>query len=186
MLMLVIAFAGRRVDAPDADVPRLPPASTDAVRERLRLLFAEHDADALVCAGACGSDLLALDAAGTLGMRRRLVLPFDRTRFRATSVTDRADELTDWGALFDEIVEGLPPDDVVELDGEASGDEAYAVANRAILDEAEALAGDGSVRAVIAWEGTPRGEGDLTAAFAEEARARGIPAEEVRTHPAVW
>lgn len=184
--MLVIALAGRRVDAPDADVPRLPPASTDAVRERLRLLFAEHEADALVCAGACGSDLLALDAAGALGMRRRLVLPFGRTRFRTTSVTDRADELTDWGALFDEVVAALPPEDIVELDGAEMGDEAYAMANRAILDEAEALAGDGAVRAVVAWEGAPRGEDDLTAAFAEEARAREIPVEEVRTHPAVW
>lgn len=185
--MLVIAFAGRRVDAPDADVPRLPPSSTDAVRERLRLLFAERGAEALVCSGACGADLLALEAAGALGMRRRLVLPFDRVRFRATSVTDRADDLTDWGALFDEVLGAVPPSDVVELDGEATGDEAYAAANRALLDEAEALAGaEGSVRAVIAWEGARRGEGDLTAAFAEEARARGFPVEEVRTHPAVW
>lgn len=185
--MLVIAFAGRRVDAPDADVPRLPPSSTEAVRERLRLLFAELEADALVCAGACGSDLLALDAAGALGMRRRLVLPFDRARFRTTSVTDRAGTLTDWGARYDRVLAALPSDDVVEMEGAEMGDEAYAAANRTILDEAEVLAGDGgSVRAVIAWEGASRGTGDLTAAFAEEARARGFPVEEVRTHPAVW
>ena len=185
--MLVIAFAGRRVDAPDATEPRLPPASADAVRERLRLLFAEHEADALVCAGACGADLLALDAAGALGMRRRLVLPFDRARFRAASVTDRADELTDWGALFDEVADALPPEDVVVLDGEAVEEDAYAATNHAILDEAEALAGEaGAVRVVIAWEGAPRGDGDHTAAFATAAHARGLPVEEVPTNPAVW
>ena len=62
-------------------------------------------------------------------------------------------------------------------------DAAYAAANEAILDEAEALAGGepAQVVAIIVWEGRSRGEGDLTEAFATLARARGHPVRAVLT-----
>jgi hypothetical protein len=95
---MVIALAGRRVDPPDADFVRFPLKNVLAVRLRIRDALTRHAATTVVASAACGSDLLALDEAGALGLRRRIVLPFDRARFRMTSVVDRPG---DWGALFD-------------------------------------------------------------------------------------
>jgi hypothetical protein len=67
----VIALAGRRIDAPDAETPRFPLAAVPFVREQLDALFADRGATALVCSAACGADLVALDAATELGLRCR-------------------------------------------------------------------------------------------------------------------
>jgi hypothetical protein len=150
----IAALAGRRIDAADAP-PRFPLANV--------------------------ADLIALEAAGRLGLRRRIVLPFAAERFRATSVTDRPG---DWGPLFDRIVgEVAAAGDLVLLGLEEGDEGTYAAANHAILNEAEGLAGGDppAVVAVIVWEGASRGAGDLTEAFATAARARGHPVREVLT-----
>jgi hypothetical protein len=177
----VAALAGRRVDAADATARRFPLASIGSVRKRLEALLRSERVEALVCAAACGADLIALDIAGALGLRRRVVLPFAQERFRETSVTDRPG---DWGPLFDRIMgEVAAAGDVVVLGLDQADDAAYAAANDAILNEAEAVAGadPSEVVAVIVWEGRSRGEGDLTEAFATSARARGHPLREVLT-----
>src|SRR5690242_3473732 len=110
-----IALAGRRIDPPDGELPRFPLATVPLVLDRLRALFVERGADTLVCSAACGADLVALDVSGALGMRRRVVLPFDAAKFRETSVTDRPG---DWGPLYDRIVEAARrAGDLVALEG---------------------------------------------------------------------
>jgi len=176
----VVALAGRRIDAADA-AARFPLANVERVRERLRTLLRAQGSAALVCSAACGADLIALDVAGALGLRRRVVLPFAPERFRETSVTDRPG---DWGPLFDRIIgEVAATGDVVMLGLDEGDDATYAAANAAILDEAEGLAAGqpSEVVAVIVWEGASRGQGDLTEAFATAARARGHPVREVST-----
>jgi hypothetical protein len=59
------------------------------VRRRIVDLLAEEHTEALVCSAACGADLIALEEAERLGLRRRIVLPFSPRQFRETSVTDR-------------------------------------------------------------------------------------------------
>jgi hypothetical protein len=177
----VAALAGRRIDAADAAAPRFPLANVDIVRDRVAALLRAQRIEALVCSAACGADLIALDVAGKLGLRRRVVLPFAPERFRETSVTDRPG---DWGPLFDRVIgEIAATGDIVVLGLDEGDDDAYAAANDAILNEAEALAGDDPLQvvAVIAWEGGSRGQGDLTEAFATAARARNHPAHEVLT-----
>jgi len=176
----VAALAGRRVDAADAAAARFPLANVERVRERLQALLREGSS-ALVSSAACGADLIALDVAGSLGLRRRVVLPFAPERFRETSVTDRPG---DWGPVFDRVIgEVAATGDVVMLGLDEGDDATYAAANDAILNEAEGLAGGdpSEVVAVIVWEGASRGEGDLTEAFATAARARGHPVREVFT-----
>jgi hypothetical protein len=177
----VAALAGRRIDAADADTARFPLANTAAVRGRLQTLLRAEQSRALVCSAACGADLIALDVAGALGLRRRVVLPFAPERFRETSVTDRPG---DWGPPFDRIIGELRAEgDLVVLGLDQGDDGAYAAANEAILNEAQALAGGepSQVVAIIVWEGGSRGEGDLTEGFATLARARGHPVREVLT-----
>jgi hypothetical protein len=51
----------------------------------------------VVASAACGSDLIALDVAGELGLERRVILPFEPNRFAETSVEDRPGE---WRTLY--------------------------------------------------------------------------------------
>jgi hypothetical protein len=182
--MTIVALAGRRIDAPESTTPRFPATKISFVSSRIRSQLERIRATGLVCSAACGADLLALSEAGQLGIKRRIVLPFDRTRFRTTSVTDRpGDPTTDWGTIFDQVVKELAPSaDVVTLNQDGS-ENAYAAANVKILSEAQDLAQQTGVDlvAVRVWEGDSRGEGDLTEAFGDEARERGLPVLDVLT-----
>jgi len=101
---MIIALAGRRVDALDAKSARFPstPENLETVRQRIFELLQAKRASALVSSAACGADLLALSVGGALGVRRIIVLPFKREKFRETSVTDRPGE---WGSLYDRILD---------------------------------------------------------------------------------
>lgn len=172
-----MALAGRRIDAPGATPPRFPLASVARVRGRIGELLEEQRVSLLVCSAACGADLLALEAAEALGIRGRIVLPFDRDRFRESSVTDRPG---DWGERYDRLTERARlAGDLVVLEG---GRGSYAAANDAILAEAlRASGGAEEVVGAIVWDGRPRGDDDLTAAFAESARRAGVPVVEIPT-----
>jgi hypothetical protein len=181
---VIVALAGRRIDGADADVERFPHRDQADVRGRLLQLFVERQVDTLVCAAACGADLLALDAASELGLRRRIVLPFSPARFRETSVIDRPGP---WGALFDRIVTEVEASgDLVTLGLDEHPEAAYATNNRAILDEALMVAAPtndpaASVLAVIVWDQVSRGPDDMTADFGREAMLRGLTVLEVPT-----
>ena len=69
---MVVALAGRRVDAPDVERPRFPLANVEAVKKRLMALLADLNTSVIVCSAACGADLLALEAARRLRFRIRL------------------------------------------------------------------------------------------------------------------
>ncbi|MEO8049024.1 MAG: hypothetical protein ABI833_01295 [Acidobacteriota bacterium] len=173
---MILAFAGRRVDAPDAATPRFPIANLAIVRGRIRKLLQDRAPSDVISSAACGADLIALSEAAALGVVRKIVLPFSRDRFRSTSVTDRPG---DWGPLYDEVLGG---GEVIELQEEPD-DGAYLVVNCTILDMTSALMNEkgqpGS--AVLVWEGASRGEHDLTEAFGVEARKRGLAVIEVLT-----
>lgn len=186
---MIIALAGRRIDAHDATIPRFPLENVAAVRECLHAFFVDHEVTVLVCSAACGADLLALDVAGELGIWRRIVFPFEQNRFRATSVVDRPGE---WEAVFDRIIREVQAEgNFVILSEDGEDDAVFAAANKVILDQALLLArqmphdrGEQStdpVQAVLVWDGQSRGEGDLTAHFADEARARGLAIIEIAT-----
>jgi Tetratricopeptide Repeats-Sensor len=176
---MVIALAGRRVDAAGAPA-RFPAENVTMVAGRLRKLFRTEGASIVVASAACGADLVALREARALGLRRRVVLPFDRQAFRSSSVTDRPG---DWGSLFDSLVdEAAAANDLVTLQGQAT-DAAYAAANTAVLQEAQALgrATGQEVCAVMVWNGQSRGGEDLTDTFAQAAREQGLRVIEVLT-----
>src|SRR5947209_15289312 len=85
----VVALVGRRIDGIGTNPPRFPVENVPIVRERIANMLIKERAIALVCSAACGASLLALEEAGRLGIRRRIVLPFSPDRFRETSVVDR-------------------------------------------------------------------------------------------------
>jgi hypothetical protein len=181
----VLALAGRRIDAPETDPPRFPLKNVPMVRERLAALLATEHAEALVCSAACGADLIALEEAERLGLRRRIVLPFPAKRFRETSVTDRPGE---WGPLFDRLIASAEAaGDLVVLDVEGNDDAAYAAANQSIISEAGTIAratSDGTpfrLVAVIVWEGSAREGTDASGGLLTLAKQAGFEERSVPT-----
>jgi len=179
---MIIALAGRRVDALDAKSARFPatPENLETVRQRILELLQARRASALVSSAACGADLLALSVAGALGMRRIIVLPFEREKFRETSVTDRPGE---WGSLYDRILDEVQKAGDLRVLDLKSEEEAYAETNHVIVDEAISL-GEKlrvSVSALLVWDGKSRGKGDLTEEFGGYARNKKVAVIEVMT-----
>ena len=184
---MIVALAGRRIDAEDADPVRFPSNHIEKVKRKLSSFFIASKPDYLVCSGACGADLIALDVAGKLNIKRKMVLPFDANIFRSTSVTDRKGN---WGNLFDSIYtdlnEGL---NVIILNFTKDDKDAYEKTNVAILKTADALfekskpeqnfdASEKKV-AVIIWEGKPKDSNDTTDHFRKEAKKRVYKIEEI-------
>jgi hypothetical protein len=179
---MVIALAGRRIDAPGAEVNRFPLANVDKVKEDLRKFFISTRPDALVCSGACGADLIALEVAGSLNIRRSVVLPFDAALFKSTSVIDRPG---DWGDLYDKICKDVVDEEKIQVLGYSEhDDEAYLKTNFGILKRAEALADKYEVSeivAVLVWEGRPKDKDDITEHFKETAEKKNFKIEEIIT-----
>jgi hypothetical protein len=172
---MIIALAGRRVDAIGAKQSRFSPESEsiERVRRRLRAMLISKGSIALISSAACGADLLALEEAGLLGIRRKIVLPFSRAKFRSTSVVDRPGN---WGPLYDKAVEEVEVQgDLIVLEPGLE-DGAYVKTNHTIIEKAIALGHDlkYAVAAVRVWEGKSRGTGDLTEEFGLYAKKRGI------------
>ena len=181
----VIALAGRRIDLPEAQVPRFPLENVQEVGRRICEAFCKTKAVALVCSAACGADLVALEQAKQLGLRRRIVLPFAPERFRETSVVDRPGG---WGPVYDQQVAATAAaGDLLVLDAATGGDAAYAAANEAIVREAQALARTAqpgrphSLIAILVWEGAPCPGSDATARFRDLTRRAGFAEQSIST-----
>ena len=177
---MIIALAGRRVDAINASEPRFPLQNVERVSHGVRALLEEHAATAVVSSAACGADLIGLSEAGKLGMRRRVILPFPREKFREGSVVDRPGE---WGELYDRVLDEVESEGDVVVMQTVNDDEVYSAANRVILEEAIALGRERNetVGATLVWDGVSRGKNDYTEEFGAEARSRGLAVFEVLT-----
>lgn len=180
----MIVLSGRRIDAPNAPESRFPLMNINRVQKELKELFVRLAADTLVCSAACGADLLALQAAGEVGLRRRVVLPFAASRFRRTSVVDRPGP---WGVLFDKITMEVEAEaELIVLPGKTDDEKSYAAANAQLMSQAEQIAtnhegGSFGCAAAVVWEGAPRAGQDFTAQFRSLAQERGWPVYEVST-----
>ena len=181
----IVALAGRRIDAPDAQPPRFPLARVEAVGARIAETLRNLNARTLVCSAACGADLVALEQAERLGLRRRIVLPFAADRFLVSSVTDRPGN---WEAVFNrQVAAAAAVGDLVVLDGKDADERAYAAANDAIIEEAQALARATKAEpaqrliALLVWEGQARPGSDATDQFGALAKAAGFKVESVLT-----
>ena len=177
----VVALSGRRIDVAGA-VPVFPLDRCADVAAAIRTRLLQVDARLLVASAACGADLLALEAAKTLGIRRRIVLPFSEALFREQSVSGRPG---DWESMFDRACEeAARGGDLVVLDSQSPSDRAYLEAAHALLDESEAaMTAHGCTErlALAVWEGPRHGGMDVTRELVEEARRRGWLTSEILT-----
>jgi hypothetical protein len=183
----VVALAGRRIDGTDTHPSRFPLDAVAIVRRRLADLLTRERAAVLVCSAACGADLLALEEAERLGLRRRIIIPFPADQFRRTSVIDRPG---DWGRVFDRLVTAAATagDLVVLSRDDGSGETAYAAANEAIIGKAQKLAQKGAPHRLVAavvWEGLAKPGSDATGQFRELATKAGFENRVVLTRSVV-
>jgi hypothetical protein len=172
----VLVQAGRRVDTPAAPVARFPPSNIDAVRERIHKYFGESKPDFLVTSAAAGTDLLALDVAGQLKIKRVVLLPSDPAVFRISSVVDRPGE---WGEIFDRVVKEVN----VEILDVPEGQTGYLETNVRLLERAQTLSSSNNTvaRALVVWDKKLRGPDDVTGHFLAQARLRRMPVVEIST-----
>ncbi len=172
----VVVAAGRRVDAPDAAAVRFPAANVDAVRQKIGDFFGREKASALVCSGACGADLLALQVADQRHVKRYIVLGAEPAEFRKSSVADRPGT---WGELFDEAMKGSK----VEVLKVPDGQEGYLETNLKLLDRAQDVAKQlgTDVMALVIWDEKSRGADDVTDHFLQQAKLRKIPVTQIST-----
>jgi len=172
----VLVQAGRRVDAPDAAAVRFPSSNVDVVRQRIRKCFGESKPDFLVTAAACGTDLLALEVAGQLSIKRVVLLPSEPAVFRGSSVVDRPG---DWGEMFDRLVQEVK----VEVLNVPEGQTGYLETNLRLLDRAQTLASSNNTvaRALVVWDKKSRGPDDVTGHFLAQARLRKMQVVEIST-----
>jgi hypothetical protein len=178
---MIVASAGRRVDAAGADSRRFPPENVPLVREAAASALSRLEATGVVTSAACGADLIVLDAARALAIPASIVLPFGSRSFRQTSVVDRPG---DWGSLYDELIAAAETSgSLLTLNFDPHDAQAYMAANRVILERAAAAAAapHPSVAARGIWDGRPRGEGDVTMAFRTEAERKGFAVHEIST-----
>ncbi len=178
---MIITLAGRRVDQQNAPETRFPVNNVERVRQRIRATFINLHARALVCAAACGADILALEVAGDLGLRRYVVLPYSPEMFRESSVMDCPG---DWGPRYDRILADVKKQgDLAVYDYDQHQEEAYFAANHDILDNAEELGKEMELElaAIVVWDGESRGPDDVTGHFLEEAKRRGLTVMEIST-----
>jgi hypothetical protein len=178
--MTVVAFAGRRVDAAFAQTPRFPVTSIDMVAARIRHALRTLNASVLVASAAAGADLLALREAGALGLRRRVVLPVTPGEFVADSVADRPGE---WATLFDTIIADAERTGNLVVLRAGGGYVGYVAVTDAIIAETRAIADAMTLdtAALVAWDGRPRGDDDLTDVFRQHATASGLVVHEIDT-----
>ena len=174
----VLAVAGRRVDKAGAETARFAVGEVAVVAARIRAVLRELEPRNLLASAAAGSDLIALDAAIALSIPVRVLLPFDRDRFRTSSVSDRG---PDWVAMYDEVLQRA---EIEVLDSAGLSDaEAYTGVTRALVDRARAA--DRGAVALAVWDLKPRepveGEVDQSEQFVRYARQRGLRIVEVTT-----
>src|SRR5215831_10079922 len=186
-LTSVVAFSARRNSrirsltlSAFSGEKRFSPENAESVKERIREFLRAEKATTLVSAAACGADILALEAAGELGIRRRVVLPYDKVTFKHASVIDRPG---DWGERYDRLMAEVDEKGDLIVDDYDEDAESYFAANHDILDQAEDLAEETGeqLSAVVVWNGQARGEEDVTKHFLEEAKQRGLKVTEIKT-----
>lgn len=171
----VAVLAGRRADGAGAERPALPDAAREPVRAALRSVLIQNDVDLLVASAACGADLLGLLAAGDLGVRTRIVLPFSIERFREESVSDRGG---DWGEIYDRLVSNADASGSLVIRRQDREPDPFSANNDVVISEALA-SGAARCVAIIVWDGRSKGPEDATADLARRARENGFELIEV-------
>lgn len=177
----VAVLAGRRPDATGQPVPRFPLVQVPAVKQELTHLLQTGEFTTLVCAAACGADLLGLEAAMGLGITAHIVLPFNPDLFRRTSVTDRPG---DWGPRYDLLIAHARNRHLITILHLPEDDpRTYKLGNDALIAKAQELSQPAGIQptSIIVWDGASRGADDVTQHFRQACQRAGFQEQQLLT-----
>jgi hypothetical protein len=186
---LIVILSGRRIDAPDTHESHFPWKNIEAVSRRihqvLETLGSGLQTNHFISSAACGADLLGLQAAKALKFQCYIILPFERSKFRCSSVIDRGEGAFPWGTIFDELCDEAHQSGTLHvLSSSLGGDRAYTAVNQEIFRAAESIAQADSaqrVAAIVVWDGEPHSKEDVTADFYSRARSSNFQVSELNT-----
>lgn len=86
----VLLFSGHMIDKPDRGEPRFPPAMEPLAKAAIAAKLDELSAgpsDLAISSGACGGDLIFVEACLARGMKTEMRIPFDEPAFLQSSVS---------------------------------------------------------------------------------------------------
>jgi hypothetical protein len=89
LLRKVVLFSGHMIDAPGRKRTRFPPDKEQVAARAISAVLDDLDigaCDICICSGACGGDLLFVEAALARSARVELYLPFEEPKFLTKSV----------------------------------------------------------------------------------------------------
>jgi class 3 adenylate cyclase len=153
--MSAVFFTGHMIDRPGRMTPRFPQSLLPHMEQRIAAELELVNVTAAFASGACGGDILFLEAALARGAQVHVTLPCGVTDFRRDCVDVTPG--TDWGVRFDRILKAAAS---VEILGEQyASDNAVAseCCNRIMIGLAERCASDRGERPLVLalWDGRP-------------------------------
>jgi hypothetical protein len=152
---VIVLYAGRRPSTDD-----FPECNVDFVGQQITQILAGLRPSRIVGSAAAGADVLALEAAETLGIPAEIIIVGDRDAFRAGSVEDKGES---WRRRYDHLAARLP---VEELPAQDVPSEGWRAVTRRIAERGEELAHDGEAVVVLAVS-APRATLDHTEELAQ-------------------
>lgn len=126
MKKLALIFTGHMIDAPDRAMPRFPAEKEEAAGEEI-YHYVRKQSDEVngnlvgISSGACGGDILFIEACQKLEIENYLFLPFSHEEFLKSSVNITSDScwelrfLTIWEGLDERHKEVIKPDKTLNV-----------------------------------------------------------------------
>ncbi|MBI5774408.1 MAG: hypothetical protein HZA89_11780 [Verrucomicrobia bacterium] len=169
----VVVFSGHMFDTPGRATPRFPHDLEDVVKEEIRQVLANMEAQIGYSSLACGGDLLFAEALLERGGEVNIVLPFRKEDFKKASV-DIVPGMN-WGERFERVLENAATVTILNEFGTGNDGAAFEYCNRAIdgmaLLKGQLLGVD--VMSLAVWDGTAGGLRGGTQSFVEYWKNRG-------------
>ena len=172
---VVAVVAGRRIDLGDATLTEFPLSEISRVRSEIAATLQRMKVDLLFGSAACGSDILALQAAESTGTRATIVLPCDVDRFMREAVTDRPG---DWSSEYARLVAQAARRGDLHIIDTSNARDPYLANNLAVMSEAQAISFARRV-GIFVWTGISKGRKDATADLHRLAKHAGFELIEI-------
>jgi class 3 adenylate cyclase len=153
--MSAVFFTGHMIDRPGRTTPRFPQSLSLQMERRIAAELELVNATAAFASGACGGDILFLEAALARAAQVHVTLPCGVADFRRDCVD--VIPAADWGVRFDRILKAAAS---IEILGEQyASDNAVAseCCNRIMIGLAERCASERGERPLVLalWDGRP-------------------------------
>ena len=125
----IVCFSGHMIDAPEREKPRFPNEIAEQVKKEIKKVLDRENAGIGYCSGACGADILFIEALLERGGEVNVVLPFRKDEFIKTSVAFAGDH---WVERFENALDRSLVSYITE-ESFYGGDNIYRTLGRVIM-----------------------------------------------------